>query len=257
MALRSTRLLSGVETYSKYTPGGTGILTGPGRLVNLKSWTGKQGHGGPEGSKIYLDIVQGCDIIMECYTRQLNLMKPARDNSGASPSCIATLAGFFSGNVKMDTKKCNSCKQVKVVGNFYWRKRRHQYRATCKQCINKLVRKRYYANQKREVERKRDYHVANRDAIAIRRHVYNITHRLQRTKSRKVHEKAYPERVKAVTAVKDAKKTGALVVGTCTDCGSSKKEKKIQGHHDDYAKPLDVIWLCQSCHLRRHSKMDF
>lgn len=34
----------------------------------------------------------------------------------------------------------------------------------------------------------------------------------------------------------------------CTDC---KTELQLQGHHEDYDKPLDVIWLCQTCHTKR------
>jgi len=35
-------------------------------------------------------------------------------------------------------------------------------------------------------------------------------------------------------------------------CESCKEMCKVQGHHDDYSKQLDVKWLCQTCHQARH-----
>jgi len=35
---------------------------------------------------------------------------------------------------------------------------------------------------------------------------------------------------------------------SCSLCGCS--TKKIQAHHDDYGNPLDVIWVCTTCHAR-------
>jgi hypothetical protein len=29
---------------------------------------------------------------------------------------------------------------------------------------------------------------------------------------------------------------------------------KTHGHHEDYSKPLEVVWLCQLCHGARHRK---
>ena len=29
-------------------------------------------------------------------------------------------------------------------------------------------------------------------------------------------------------------------------------EKKIHAHHTDYSRPLDVLWLCDTCHITQH-----
>jgi len=36
----------------------------------------------------------------------------------------------------------------------------------------------------------------------------------------------------------------------CEDCGSD--DKKLHGHHDDYAKPDELRYLCVSCHTTWH-----
>lgn len=54
-------------------------------------------------------------------------------------------------------------------------------------------------------------------------------------------------------AVARAIKKGVLIKPVvCPQCGSS---VKIEGHHDDYAKQLDVIWVCQRCHNKIHEAM--
>lgn len=41
----------------------------------------------------------------------------------------------------------------------------------------------------------------------------------------------------------------------CTDCLRwMRKKSRLQGHHPDYSKPLEVIWLCEPCHQERHRK---
>lgn len=45
-------------------------------------------------------------------------------------------------------------------------------------------------------------------------------------------------------------------VNVCERCGSSGAFKdgrnKVQAHHCDYNKPLEVMWLCQKCHHEWH-----
>lgn len=44
-------------------------------------------------------------------------------------------------------------------------------------------------------------------------------------------------------------KRGHVIKLPCRDCGSEKSE----AHHEDYSKPLEVIWLCRGCHLKLHN----
>lgn len=63
----------------------------------------------------------------------------------------------------------------------------------------------------------------------------------------------YPKRVYARKRVNEAIKAGTLLREPCRECGTT---QDIQGHHEDYSKPLDVIWLCRSCHRELHERQD-
>jgi ribosomal protein S27AE len=57
--------------------------------------------------------------------------------------------------------------------------------------------------------------------------------------------------VLVASAVARAIREGVLVrPDACSSCGA---RGRIHGHHDDYAKPLDVRWLCASCHGQWHA----
>lgn len=50
--------------------------------------------------------------------------------------------------------------------------------------------------------------------------------------------------------VRNAMKKGELERKPCIECGSLNSD----AHHEDYNKPLDVIWLCRIHHIRHHHK---
>lgn len=49
--------------------------------------------------------------------------------------------------------------------------------------------------------------------------------------------------------VSHAIRNGALLRQTCEVCGAVPAD----AHHDDYAKPLNVRWLCRSHHQQHHA----
>lgn len=60
---------------------------------------------------------------------------------------------------------------------------------------------------------------------------------------------AHPERVLARDQVKRAIQAGRLERKPCEVCGTV---ERVQAHHDDYSKPLEVRWLCTSHHREEH-----
>ncbi len=61
----------------------------------------------------------------------------------------------------------------------------------------------------------------------------------------------YPERVRAHRRVAWAVKTGKLA--RPRNCSMCFRECRVVSHHEDYSKPLDVVWVCEDCHKRIHA----
>lgn len=85
----------------------------------------------------------------------------------------------------------------------------------------------------------------------MKEHMHKYLHKY--TSKRNAALKRYalrnPEKVAARYEVFNALRTGNLVKSPCIDCGG-----KAQAHHHDYSKPLEVEWLCASCHALLHKK---
>jgi len=45
---------------------------------------------------------------------------------------------------------------------------------------------------------------------------------------------------------------GRLVRRPCEVCGAP----KVDAHHDDYSRPLEVRWLCRTHHREHHAKAE-
>lgn len=60
----------------------------------------------------------------------------------------------------------------------------------------------------------------------------------------------HPDRKAAHQAVQTAIRNGTMVRQPCA-CGAG----RAHAHHDDYSRPLDVVWLCHRHHMERHAML--
>lgn len=58
--------------------------------------------------------------------------------------------------------------------------------------------------------------------------------------------KKYPEKQRARVTLNNSIKKGEL--NRPEFCSICLTHKKIEAHHKDYSKPLDVVWVCRPCH---------
>ncbi len=94
----------------------------------------------------------------------------------------------------------------------------------------------------------REYHAAYNADYYARPDIRATRAVLARKRVRDPSERhKWEARWKAQRAIK----SGRLVRQPCRDCGSV----KVHAHHEDYNKPLDVVWLCETHHRAEHAKV--
>lgn len=161
---------------------------------------------------------------------------------------------------------CSKCKEDKKEDRFEYRKDRNCFRTVCKDCKNIRARKNYIKisenlSEKRKLLRNENKEEFNRKARF--RYWKNREDLLKKAKERD----SYKNRKSEVTnkwrmrnkekaachqqVVRALKKGKIKKPETCLMCG---KNDKLHAHHSDYKKPLEVVWVCPSCHRKIHSK---
>jgi len=135
-------------------------------------------------------------------------------------------------------KHCNSCDTTKPRSDFHKRAASIDgLCAKCKPCQAKYDKSR--ANLPHRVAAREEYQRTRSGLDAMNR-------------SRRRWVKRNKEKRVAHYAVSNAVRDGRLdKQDACTKCGS---KKRIEAHHEDYSKPLDVEWLCLKCHRAKHGQ---
>ena len=109
----------------------------------------------------------------------------------------------------------------------------------------------YYENRERILARQKARAKAKRSEIAKTQAAYLKTPngKVSNYKKSRSWAQRNPEKRRAHEMVKDALRQGVLIRQAC-QCG----EVKSHAHHDDYSKPLEVRWLCRTCHRNHHER---
>jgi hypothetical protein len=134
-----------------------------------------------------------------------------------------------------ETKRCCKCKEAKPLTAFSKHARAVDgYQDECKVC-----KKEYQQKHRRSIAGKlaaKKYYSVAKETIA---------------KSGSVWRKKNPIKVAATTLLNNSIRSGKIARGEfCMTCGDS--GVKIDAHHNDYAFPLIVSWLCCKCHKEWH-----
>lgn len=133
-----------------------------------------------------------------------------------------------------DRKICRGCGVEKPLGEYY----KHPQMADGHLHYCKVCRNEYMKNRPRDVLRAID-----------RRRNQKPARKEYMTRKARERRAANREQYKAHIAKNNALRAGKIVWQPCEVCGCA---EFVHAHHDDYTKPLDVVWLCARHHAERH-----
>ena len=94
----------------------------------------------------------------------------------------------------------------------------------------------------------RNYRNKNRKKTRIYQRKWTKYWRKKNNQYGKSYKNTNPEKVKAQRLVAYALKIGIIKREPCKIC----KKERVEAHHNNYYKPLDVEWLCSLHHKRKH-----
>jgi len=150
-------------------------------------------------------------------------------------------------------KTCFKCKVAKPTCDFYaHRMMKDGLLSKCKECAKRDARENY----RRRVEYYKEYergraHLPHR-VEARKVYAKSESGRIAGRRGGAAFVKRYPFKKQATSAVSNAIRDGKLERKPCEVCGAT----KVEAHHPDYTKPLEVMWLCKPHHdeWHRHNK---
>lgn len=149
-------------------------------------------------------------------------------------------------------KRCRICGEMKSLEFFHVKaSRKDGRRDECKQCRKAESVARYMRPEvsARVKAQSCAWQKENRERTRSHKRQWRQEHPADVTRIQRTYRAENPEKVRAHEAVNYAVRSGKLSPLPCARCGTS---ERVHAHHDDYSRPLDVIWLCPLHHKERH-----
>jgi hypothetical protein len=143
-------------------------------------------------------------------------------------------------------RTCKVCGTTSNASEFY-----RGVNNFCKECHKSNVRE----NRKKNADRYKEYDAKRfrEDPKVKARHAaYRKTPAgiASMSKARRKWREANSDKRAAHVILGNAVRDGRIIKPEfCSECGAG---GTIHGHHGDYSRPLDVVWLCQTCHKKQH-----
>jgi hypothetical protein len=141
-------------------------------------------------------------------------------------------------------KTCFKCNKLLPVSDFYTHKEMaNGHLGKCKVCTK------YDVSQRLELMKKNPlWVIKERERCRKKQEKYRllgVTSKLSKDKKNEIssrYKNKYPLKALAKNKCQRLKKQ------PCCICGNINGQR----HHEDYTKPMDVIWLCSKHHAERH-----
>lgn len=110
-----------------------------------------------------------------------------------------------------------------------------------KELLRRKWKRYYYRNRAKVLERNRKYYLSHKEKFL------ELNRKYRNSDIPAVREdRALKKRAREIVAY--AVRSKELMRLPCEVCGT----KKVEAHHADYTKPLDVRWFCREHHSENH-----
>lgn len=124
----------------------------------------------------------------------------------------------------------------------------------CRECSVELTKENsFYPNPKSPLCKKH-YNYSAKAIENRKKYAESAKGKLARTKASKEAYIKHKEKWIARAKLRYAVSKG--LIKKLKRCEVCEEVKPLQGHHEDYSLPLEVVWLCTRCHADRHLELE-